>query len=69
MSFVLMIWIQTCVEKNHSFFVNTGLCPNYVLYSKQMNWYQELLLNAEFQYCRIREGSCDILGFSDSDIP
>ena len=49
--------------------VKAALNPNYEISSKQKTWYLKLLLNAEFPYCRIQEGSVGFLGFGDSDIP
>jgi len=68
-----MIWIQTCLDKleNHSFFCKAGLYTNHLISSKQKTWYYKLLLNAEFTYCRIQDGSqaAGIRGLGDSDIP
>jgi len=60
-----LMWICTQefevrFDKKRMIFVNTGLYPNYSISSKQITLYHQLLLNAEFQYCGIREGSCDI---------
>jgi len=64
-----IIWIQSCLDKNIRFFVKAGLYPNYLISSKQKTWYHKLLLNAEFSYCGIPEGSVEFSGFGDSDIP
>ena len=56
-------------SKNDSFLTKAGLYPNYLISSKPKTWCHKLLLNAEFLYCGIREGSVGFLGFGDSDIP
>jgi len=51
------------------FFCRAGLHPNYLISSNQKTWYYKLLLNAEFPYCRIQDGSVGFWGLGDSDIP
>jgi len=50
-------------------FCEAGLYPNYLISSKQKTWYYKLLLNAEFSYCGIQDGSVVFQGLGDSDIP
>jgi len=52
-------------------YVKAGLYPKYSIASKQKTWYHKLLLNAEFSYCGIQEGSVarGFRGFGKSDIP
>ena len=51
------------------FFVRAGLYPNYLISFEQKTWYHKLLLNAEFPYSGIQEGSVGLQGLGDSDIP
>jgi len=56
-------------QKKRMIPVKAGLYPNYLIFSKQKTWYHELLLNAEFPYCGMWEGSVGFWGFGDSDMP
>jgi len=57
------------LQKKRMIFVKAGLYPNYLISSKHKTWYHKLLLNAEFPYCGIQEGSVGFRGFGDSNFP
>jgi len=57
------------LQLSNNFVSKADLYPNYLISSKQKTRHHKLLLISEFPYYRIREGSVELWGFGDSDIP